>query len=422
MSRFCIALMLAISAYGQAQSVKSFLDAAEEHNVDRRISVEQRNRAAAEFRQAWTSLLPSLSASGGWTNNQYAAETNFPNPATGSVTKLVILPKDQFDANFRFELPLIDTQRWFRTLAADSAAESASWREQVTRDAVRRQIVSAYYGYAAALAVHESAQKSASVAEAQLQLATIRLSAGSATELELTRAKAEQARIKQTVADAQSFVAISARTLETLSGQTAPASSPLPQGDMLPAPALAELEQGLGGLPAFRSAQQDSEAAGRVATAAKLAWLPSVSAQFTQRFTNATGFQGQSAVYNAGVNFAWRLDGPTLAGIGVQTANENAAALATERVRLQLRDQLHSDWQRLVAALSKIEAARAQVEAAQRATQVARDRYAVGAATQVDVIQAERDVFGAEVNQIQARAELATARAAVRLSAGQPLE
>lgn len=196
----------------------------------------------------------------------------------------------------------------------------------------------------------------------------------------------------------------------------------LPEDDVTPATALADLETGLSTLPAVQAAEHDAQAAGRVATAARLAWLPSVSAQFTQRFTNATGFQGQSAVYNAGVNLAWRLDGPTFMGMGVQGANENSAVLNVERVKLQARDQLHSDWQRLNAALAKVDAARVQVEAAQRAAQVAKDRYAVGAATQVDVIQAERDVFGAEVSQIQARAELATARASVRLSAGQSLE
>ena len=105
-----------------------------------------------------------------------------------------------------------------------------------------------------------------------------------------------------------------------------------------------------------------------------------------------------------------------------QSANEQAALLQGDRVRLQARDQINSDWQRLQAALIKIEAATAQVEAARRATQVARDRYAAGAATQVDVIQAERDVFGAEVSQIQARTELATARASLRISAALPLE
>ena len=62
-----------ISVSARAENVKTFLEAAEQGNVDRKISIEQRNRAAAEYRQAWTSLLPSLSASAGWTHNQYNA-------------------------------------------------------------------------------------------------------------------------------------------------------------------------------------------------------------------------------------------------------------------------------------------------------------------------------------------------------------
>jgi outer membrane protein len=105
-----------------------------------------------------------------------------------------------------------------------------------------------------------------------------------------------------------------------------------------------------------------------------------------------------------------------------QDASAGLARLALERVRLQARDQVHSDWQRLNASMIKIEAAAAQVEAAARAAQVARDRYAAGAGTQVDVIQAERDLFSSEVGQIQARTELASARASLRISAGLPLE
>jgi outer membrane protein len=109
-------------------------------------------------------------------------------------------------------------------------------------------------------------------------------------------------------------------------------------------------------------------------------------------------------------------------GYGVQAHAEAAARLAAEKARLTARDQIHSDWQRFNAALQKIDAAETQVQAASRAAQVSRDRYAVGAATQVDVIQAERDLFTAEVAQIQARTDLATARLSLRLSAGRPLE
>jgi outer membrane protein TolC len=159
-----------------------------------------------------------------------------------------------------------------------------------------------------------------------------------------------------------------------------------------------------------------------LSTAAKLALVPTLNGQFTERFTNATGFTGEPAIFSLGLALVWRLDVPTLMNMSSQEAAAGIARLALERAQLQARDQIHSDWQRLNAALIKIEATAAQVTAASRAAQVARDRYAAGAGTQIDVIQAERDLFGAEVGQIQARTELGSARASLKISAGLPVQ
>ena len=407
-----------VSMSASAEDVKTFLQAAEQGSVDLRISIEQRNRAAAEYRQAWTGLFPTLSASAGWTHNQYKAEFN--NPLTG--TTAVIVPLDQFEAAFRFEVPLIDTTRWFRASASATAEEGAVLREQAMRDAIRRQVVASYYGYAASLAVREASKRSAAVALEQLKLTEIRTNVGTVTELDLLRSKAEAARTKQTLADTEALVATSRRTVRTLTGLDPPEALPMPVDDLTPAAPLADLEARIEQLPAVQAADKDAQASGKLATASRLALVPLISAQFTERITNATSFTGQAAAYNAGINLAWRLDVPTFMGMQVQSSNEQVAQLASERSRLLARDQVNGDWQRLQAALIKVEAARAQLEAAQRATQVARDRYAVGAATQLDVITAERDVFGADVNHIQARTELSTARASLRISAALPLE
>lgn len=413
--------LVAAQSFAQPKTLKDFLASADEQNVDRRISLEQRQRAEAEFRAAWTGLLPSLAASATWTHNQFEAVANFPNPATGMVTKLVISPLDQLDAALRVDVPLIDTTRWFRALASNTAQQSAAEREQLTRDLVKRQVVGAYYGYAAALAVRESSKKSVAVAEAQLKLIEIRVGAGAATELEQMRARAELARNRQTLADVESLVSTTRRSLNTVSFLEPPADIALPIDDLHAEAAVTTFEDRVSELPTIKSADLDAEAAGKLATASRLALVPVVSGQFTQRFTNATGFQNQSAVYNAGIGLQWRIDVPTFQNMQVQSSAESTAKLAAERARLQARDQIFQDWNRLEAARQKADLVQAQVAAAQRASQVAKDRYAVGAATQVDVIQAERDVFGAEVAQIQARTELATARAGLRLSAGMPL-
>lgn len=427
------ALLLFVASTAQGATLKELLDAADQNNLDRRISAETRERAAAEYRQAWTALLPSLTTQAAWTNNQYAAEFDQPvlddnglplrNPDGTPVTrKLTIIPKNQLDATFRFDLPLIDTGRWFRAMAGAAGSDAAIRREEYTRDLVRRQVVAAWYGYAAALAVRESAKRSTKVADAQAELQEIRAKAGAATELEMLRARAEAQRNRQVVADTESLVATSRRTLRTLSGIDPGDSAALPPDDVHPEAPFEELEKNVDALPQVQAADRDAEAAGKLATAQRLAVLPTVGAQFTERVTNATGFQGQPNVYNAGIVLQWRLDAPTFMGMSVASANESTATIGAERARIVARDQIHSDWQRWNAALHKLEAAKAQLEAAQRAAQVARDRYAAGAATQIDVIQAERDLFSAEVGQIQARTELASARLSLRISSGQPLQ
>ncbi len=425
MKRIMVVMGLAVAQAAQAQApsgstLKEFLDSADTQNIDRRISLEQRQGAAAQLTQAWATLFPSLTAQGSWTHNQYAAEVSLPTGPT-TTTKLTITPADQLDGILRVDLPLIDTTRWFRAFAADASAQAAEQRELATRDQVKRQVVATYYSVAAAKALLASAQKSLTVAQAQLDLQTTRVRTGVVTELDQMRAKAEVERTRQIVADANSMVLTSRRSLRTLTGLEVSEIAGLPNDDLHQEVPFEQLEQKVDDLPAIRAAMRDAEAAGQQTTVARLALVPTVGAQFTERFTNATGFIGKVASYNLGVNLAWRLDAPTIVSPRVAQAQENTANLAIERARLAARDQIHSDWQRIAATMIKLQATAVQVQAAERAEALAKERYEAGVATQIDVIQSERDVFAAEVAQIQARTELASARASLRISTGQPV-
>lgn len=409
------AVVMLLAAPVCAQPLSDFLRSAQKTNFDARAGVQARARAQAEFATAWGGLVPSLTASGGWTHNQYEAVVNF-----GSSNPVVIIPKDQFDATLKAEVPLINPSGWLQTAAASSSAEAADRREAATREQVHRQVVSAFYGYLGARAVWESAQRSRQLAQAQAEVTQARTEAGVANELDLMRARAETERTQQLVADAESLVATGARTLETLSGLT-PGEVPLLPVDSLEdtPPLEAFLARGVDTRPAVQAAERDVTAARRNSTAATLAVVPTVNAQFTQRFTNATGFQGQSALYNAGLTFNWRLDVPAVAGMRTVNASQETALISAERARREAEDQLHSDWHKTKAAVKKLAAARAQVKAATRASSLAHERNLAGVATQLDVIQAERDLFAAELNDIQASAELASARALLALSAGE---
>lgn len=403
------------------QPLTAFLESAQTRNVDARIAHEAAGSARASFDQQWGVLLPSLSANGGYTRNQYAATVDIPTGATSTQT-ITIIPRDQLEATLKAEVPLIDVAKWLKVGAAAESSSAAESKEQLTWEQVRRQVVTAYFSWAGARGVLDSARKSLAVAKAQVEQQSARKEAGVATELELVRAAAEVERNTQVVADAEALLANSRRSLRTVSGLEPGEDLGLPVDDLHPEPPLAELEGRVDGLPSVASAEHEATAAGRSWTAAAATLAPTLNAQFTQRFTNATGFQNQSAVWNAGVTFSWRADLGSVQGLRIASASEQTARLNAEKARLAAADQLHSDWQRVRAAITKVRASRAQVESARRAQGLAKERNAAGVATQLDVIQADRDLFSAEMNDIAARLDLATARASLRLSAGLPLE
>lgn len=413
--------MWVVAAGAQAQPLSAFLDSSAKANFDAQVSATEAARASAAFGQAWGALLPTLSANGGWTHNQYDAQISLPQ-SDGTTKTIVITPKDQLDATLKAELPLIDATKWAQVSASSASQEAAQKRQVATRLTVQRQVVAAYYQWAAARQTLESARRSLAVAEAQVDFRKARQSAGVGSELDLTRAQAEVERNHQLVAAAEALLANRARVLETSSGLTPAGEAPALQSDSGELPDLAELERSLDALPSVEAAHDDARAAGRTQLAATLALVPTVNAQFTQRFTNATGFQNANAQVSGGVNFSWRLDLVGVNALRVQAANEEVARINADRARRTAADQLNADWNNLKAALTKSRAALAQVTAARRATELTRERSAAGVATQLDVIQADRDLFGAEVSRAEADADLAIARAHLSLSAGRSLE
>lgn len=410
-----------VSLSANAQPLARFLDEAAGQNVDGRLARVATASARASFDQQWSALLPSLSANGGYTRNQFAAIVDVPNGPM-STQRITIIPQDQLEATLKAELPLIDVSKWVRVGAASAQAGAAEAREEDALQQVRREVVTAYFGFAGARAVLGSAERSLAVAQAQLEQQRARRAAGVATELELVRAQAEVERTTQVQAEAFAQLENARRSLRSVSGLDPKGEVSLPEDDLHPEPPLVELEARVDALPQVVSAERDIDAASRTWTAAAVALAPSVNAQFTQRFTNATGFQNQAAVWNAGVAFSWRADVASLQGLRVASASEQTARLSREKVRQQVLDRLHADWQRVGSALKRVSASRAQVESAKKAQALAHERNAAGVATQLDVIQADRDLFSAEVNDVQARFDLALARASLHLSAGLPLE
>jgi outer membrane protein len=412
-----VALVLTQSASGA--TLKDFLDSAATANVENRATLLQAQRADLSVQQAWLALLPSLSASAGWTKNQYGATASIPNAQTGALTEVTITPTNQLDASIRLDVPLLNVANWSRISASDATRLSTHERTRVTAQAVQLQVVQSYYAYAAAQAVHAAAARALQAAQAQADVVQARTRAGLSTELEVLRSLAEVAKNEQTLADARALALTSGQSLASISGRAVPDHVTIAEESSdRPSVEPSNIE----GLPAIAAAQADLTAAQTRATAARMALVPTLSGQFTQRLSNATGFQNQFATYNLGLTLTWRLDAPSIREFALADTETASAALAIDKARQQAADTLFSAVARFEASASKLKSAQAQLEASRSAAVVTRERYALGTATQLDVINAEKDLFSADVAVISARTDRAIARATVKIANGSPIQ
>lgn len=415
-----LALALVVGLAGDAratQPLAAFLDRATAQGFDAREVAATERQRVSEADVALGRLLPSLSARGVYTHNQYEAAATLP----GMTERLVITPKNQLDAVLQLDVPIVDLANYHRYRAARAVAESAAEQRQAASIDISRGVARAYYQFLGASALLDAARASVSAAEANRSVVDDRRALGAATDLDHERALASLARAEQDVADATLGVALSARALESLSGLAPEPAAAFPEDDLHGEGLLAAWLERARESPAIRAGRKLTDASEATRTAASRSLLPTLSGSAQERVTNATGFAGRNAAYTLQLVLAWRLDYSTWAGQDAQLAALDAQRVRVERTERAVLDAAFEAFQRVEAGIAKSRAARVQAAAAARAAELSLDRYGAGVATQLDVTQAQRDAFQAAAARIQADADLAYARAALRLAAAVPL-
>lgn len=405
------------AAPASAQSLTAVLAAARDHAIDVREAEALREEARAAVDEGRARLLPSFTATGAYQRNEYEVIVTIPTGA--DPVNAVITPYDQLSATLTVSVPIVDLSAWETFFASERSADAASARAESAVFDASLATATAYYQLVAAHAVLTSAERARATAEDNLAYVTSRLSSGLGSELDQARAAADLARAGQTVAEADLQVVLAARNLEVLTGVE-------PSGEELTLVRGSSLEgEGelddwlahLSRLPSVRAASLDREAAERSRDAAWMALLPTVSGAASERLTNAAGF-GPEAQWSLSVTATFTLDFGRSATIG---AREDAVAVASVREERALTDaetRVREAFHRVRSLLARVEAARAGTAASERGVTVAHARYEAGTGTALDVSNAERDRFAAEVSEIQAEADLLLQRALLRIRTG----
>jgi outer membrane protein TolC len=281
------------------------------------------------------------------------------------------------------------------------------------------EVSRAYWQAHSAALVESAAQEAVAAADVSLERVRNREEAGLATALDRLRSEADLAVARQNYTNAAADRASSDRHLRTLSGLdggTELDAEPRDPGEFEVEAALAARTD----LQALRS----TEACQRLSrTSAVMQYAPRLSGFAQEQVTNATGFIGQAASWQAGVQLRWNL----FDGLGRESAIAEAAAAEREaHARLEdaqarARDELIDAVARYEASGASLRAAEARLAAANEAYRIANDLVEVGRATRVEVSLASRDAYDARVALARARADRAIAAETVRFAAGAPM-
>lgn len=400
------------------QPLQDFLSAAETHAVDARVADADLGVARAARAEASGAWLPRVSANAGYTRNQVAVEATFPDDQ-GNLQTVTISAKDQLEASARVDVPLIDVPAWSRSAAAGATVNASEHRLDVAKRQVALQVTQAWFRLVAARNVAGAAKAAAETASSTSSWIDSRLQAGLADELELQRSLADRARSEEAVAEAQLEVALASRQLRVLTGLEPDDAVPELQDPLGEEPALERWLIRVDRVAEVRAAEADARSARAQRTAAGSALVPAVGAFASERWTNASGF-GPQSLWSAGVQASWSLDVARPAAIAGANQAVIRASQQQTAVQEDVETQVIEAWHRVTSLTARVTATRAAEAASTRAAEVARAGFEAGTRSQLELSQAERDRFQAQVDRIRAEADLHVQRRALRMTVDLP--
>lgn len=382
--------------------------------------------ADAQVRSAKGAYLPNLTANSSGSRS-YAAGPSRVNSVTGEVQS-----GNSATTNLSMGLSAtVDLFTGFRRGADSRAAKATRTAAEATlTDAQFQAGLTATQQFFDALSAQQLVRvREASVrrAEEQLNLATAKLHVGSATRSDSLRSLVNLGNAQVALITSQSSVASTQAELgRTIGadGQVAATDDSTFYSFTLGLDTVALKAEAMSRAPSVQSAEANAEAARASWKASKSGYFPTLALSGSTNWngSNSNDYQlfSQRAV---SLGLSWPIFNRFQREQTIQTrlSSLDVAEANAKDARRQIQASLTTQTAALEAARARIEITAVSIEAATEDLRVVNERYRVGAATVLDILNSQEALAQAEVDGITARFDYLKAKAQLEALIGRRL-
>ncbi len=407
----------------ETYDLRRCIETALENNFDLQKARERVRRQYGTIIEIRSRLIPTLGIEGAYSD---AAEDLAANNLAGTATRT-----DSWNIGLRV------TQSLYA-----GGADRAAWKgQQLIEQAAVRDLESAihqvlldvrerYYGVLLARSQIRVQEQNIQLLDEELQSARNKLEAGAVSPFNVLRAEVARANGQPTLIRARNNYRIAGQELGRVLGL--PADSPEQAfevaGELAFEPYSTTLAEAralaLDQRPELVALRLLAEAQAYNVDAQKAGYRPNVSVFGTygleeERLQDADTWDNTEG-WRAGVQMGWNLfDGMSTRGRLLQAASDlQLAKLDEEQARLNIDVEVRRAFSSFQEAGELVNATRKVVEQAEESVRLARSRFDVGAATQLDVLQTQQALTQARDNEVQSLHDYQVALARLRKAMG----
>lgn len=434
---FCLAAMLLLLIPGQAArgqqawSLREAVDYALAHNPDLAVARAQLYELEEGQAEVRANFMPDINLQGGYTyihnvpeiELDMSVQTPIPGLDPIQVHRSIDMGyHDNYLLQLNFnQLLFASGQVYYAHRAVGRQLEAGNRQLDAARLVVARHTAEAYLSVLIAQSVTDAQREALRVAAEHLRHVTNRYEAGAATRFDFLRAQVEVDNIKPQVSEAEKNVKLARTMLRRVMGL--PGDEPLQLSGRLETQVelvdetqiLAQAQQNRPELAALAEARRAAE---DQALSSRGAMLPAVV------FTGTYSYQKPyfmtddwEANWTAGIGVQIPLFDGLQSYHRMQRARANAETQSRtgDRVRADIRTEVESAALAMSEAAVRIKATSENLQRAQQVVEIAENAYTAGAATSLEVIDAQLAATAARVAHLKAQYDYLVAR--VRLAA-----